>query len=691
MSFEATLARKIRQFTVWPSGEPREKRKETLILAQGGDSLEDAYRLARERLDAGDALRIIGPGVTLERVWPDWVRRPPAIALTEWGAFNATSQLDATQEIQEQLRAWIRETFGTRFGTVARDAVLFPAACQRFFQEVVVAYPFARALASAFPDATVVPVSCDGITARLLEQLLAKTGGRVERAPGKTRRSAAWRLELLGVGAAAAAASVMRALQSYRAAIPSLRAIRRSANDGAPAPRTWIGLVPDWYRINHHLLDAFALPETSDGGPLGVLLISSLAPNQRDEADPRLHHASELWPGLGELRARLPQCVVRQAVMPEGVVAVARSAAVGLARSTVALARLSRSRQIRLPSLDHEPNLRQLVAWATLDVMRATMAEAAARELVARVPMRGKTVIFIGTNDVGVAPVDLVLQRAGATTVDHPHGAGLDNWTAGSVTASSIRLLWTYPDAQSAAVPGTRTLVTGMPLRMNLPPRSEPARRVLIMSSYVHRDSARETGISGSSPCFPDRIFQTELLDLIRLLRARGHADLTFRWRPHPADSEPEVQRELATLRGVELSRGRPLEEDVTWADVVVSSNSTVVIEAMFGGVPVFVHATPALWDTPALSFVSRGRLFFHATAGAQLVSEWLRDHGDHPDAGLGPEDDARRVLFGASREPIPLTDYFGRSAKRPLVLATNVPSQHSTPTSSERARRITP
>ena len=405
------------------------------------------------------------------------------------------------------------------------------------------------------------------------------------------------------------------------------------------------------------VIDAFAIPETEQGGNLGVLLIGTLAPYRRDEERQRTHHKSELWPGLGRLRDRLSQCRVEQAVMPERTTSLARAITVGLFRSSMAIWRLSSAPEVALRSLRFTPRATDLLKWATLDVLRATLAGEAARALVKRVSMSGATVIGVTTNSGTWTPVDLALQKSGAVTVDYLHGANID-WNMASESESSARVVWVIPDA---AIPGARKLIAGMPVRARLLPRTVPAHRMLLLTNYVHRDSDADS-LPGATR-FPAQLFQAEMLELVSLLRAAGHRHLTFRWRPHPADNEKAIRTDHARLVNVALSRDRPLEEDVAWADVVISSNSTTVIETLFAGVPIFVHLLPEQWDIPALSFLAPERLFFHAEDGAQRIGMWLTRYGATPADGLEPERLARLALFGPSGEPTPMTAHFG--AKR--------------------------
>ncbi len=59
---------------------------------------------------------------------------------------------------------------------------------------------------------------------------------------------------------------------------------------------------------------------------------------------------------------------------------------------------------------------------------------------------------------------------------------------------------------------------------------------------------------------------------------------LDFRWRPHPTELPDLVRRAYTDLDDIELSQGRALEDDLAWADLIVSAHSSVAAQAMFAG-----------------------------------------------------------------------------------------------------------
>lgn len=663
MTIPEALASKIRQFTVRPAGGPISiLDEEVVVLAQLDAPLAEAFETARELLASGTAVRVIGPGVTLKRHWPAWAVGAQRLTLTEWGAFHYMTQAEATRALQDDFQQWMTGLAGDLFDGLPGERVMFASGCVRFLHRFIVIYPIVRGLADTFPRATFYCVGRTSAGAVLLEQFLRASGGRVV---GTDRHCTSlrlpWRVRILGLGAVGIVGALARQVQAFIAATPSRRRISELRNRAIGSTEAWVALVPDWYRANHHLLDAFALPEVEKGSTLGVLLVGSLASGMRNESNLKIHESNDLWPGLGRLRDKLDRCPVEQAVMPETIAGFVHAATRAVWRSSRMLWRLSQSPQLSKPTIcvDLTSRAWRVAAWATMDVVRATLAEAALHDAHARRSFSKSTVIMLASGAAELAIVDLTLQKVGAYTVDHPHGGGGDNWSGGATAQSSVRCVWTNADVRTIAALGHNSIVTGMPVRLRLPPREGPVRRVLIMSCYAHRD-ARLDGIALEH-------FQPELLALVPRLRALGHNDLVFRWRPHPADNENAIQQALASIDRLELSRGRTLEEDTAWADVIVTIVSSTMLETMFVGAPIFVHALPQYWGIPTTDFFDPERLFFYAEDGVRAIDNLLREHPYGGAQALEPERRAQRALFGEAGCPVPMSTYFGRNRNRSL------------------------
>jgi hypothetical protein len=127
------------------------------------------------------------------------------------------------------------------------------------------------------------------------------------------------------------------------------------------------------------------------------------------------------------------------------------------------------------------------------------------------------------------------------------------------------------------------------------------------------------------------------------------------------------IARTLRHAPSARLSNGTALEDDVDWADVVVSSMSSAAIEALFGGAPVFFHIPPHIRDLHVFRFVAGERAFFRAEDWWPKVvaARKLRDAGQDE---LAAERAARAVLFEEPDGwPRPLDAALGEATARHL------------------------
>jgi hypothetical protein len=281
-----------------------------------------------------------------------------------------------------------------------------------------------------------------------------------------------------------------------------------------------------------------------------------------------------------------------------------------------------------------------------VELCRVTMVERATRSFARRHALAGAQVVMATTYDAVTAIFDVVLQEYGAVTFDFVHGTTGDGWPGGTDTAASYRLVWSAADVAVGDPARQTCIVAGLPRPRALPRKPLPraARRVLIMSNYVHRDMIVE-GV------FAQETSQLEMLRFAGLIR-KLRPDVEVRWRPHPADAPAAVRRGLDAFGPLEVSRGAPLENDLAWCDVVVSSPSSAVFEALFADAPLFLHAHPELWGTPVTRFLDRERVFFYADDAAPRVLTALAGIEAGDANVLVPERAARVRLFGPDGEP---------------------------------------
>jgi len=221
------------------------------------------------------------------------------------------------------------------------------------------------------------------------------------------------------------------------------------------------------------------------------------------------------------------------------------------------------------------------------------------------------------------------------------HGLGADAWHGGWESQVGTRFVWSRTDADGLRPTGQKAIVAGLPAapsRVGAPGH----RNILILTNYFHRNIVTPYGGTKRAP------YQREILAIPERLRA-ALPDwlLDFRWRPHPAEVPDLVRRAYADLEGVELSQGGALEDDLAWADLIVSAHSSAAAQAMFVGLPVFVHLQPEMVDSPFTAYVSKSRAFQSAEEAVTRIVPCLRALANGDPAVLMPEHRAQQALVG--------------------------------------------
>jgi hypothetical protein len=254
-----------------------------------------------------------------------------------------------------------------------------------------------------------------------------------------------------------------------------------------------------------------------------------------------------------------------------------------------------------------------------------------------------KCVVMVGSSLPEHAAIARVLQEGGARTIEFYHGAGVETWVGASEGQTEFRSLFIQSDAETVSALGQKCIVGGMPQRVTPnPARPAGPRRLLILTNYVHRDFEAE-GRHRYEP------FQNEILDIAPKLRAQR--DVLVRWRPHPADNPERVRKALERHPEIERSPSRALEEDLGWCDLVVTTMSTALVEALFAGVPIFKHVLPEFRDGPNCRCYDPSRVFLWSDEVVPRIVDVV-DALVRGDDVLGPERREREALFGPGGRP---------------------------------------
>lgn len=651
----ARLQSRIERFTVDPAAAERGAATtggvaRRVVLTPPGAHLRLGFERARDHLRRGELVRLVGHGVTLEHEWPAWVADAGvgALLLTELGAYVLESRMTVSSVgTRDAMRTWLARCFRGTLGDLAPDDVLLAWSLYRLG---VADYD-----PSTYTDGLLALHARDSIEI-VDERWIESARFAASSAPDAAVPTAS-RLEfavnVIGRAAVLWPAAVGRLAREYVAAQPAMKALRerRSSKRADPAPAVWTALLPSWPRMNAHLLQ-----HVRDGEPppLGFLFFGTLRSARKKEH------------GIGHVRARLFEGLdsvldsgspVDQLALPEST----RELALVVARAAVGSLRALKRVVLHGPRIGgpHPVNLGPLAGavarLVTVDIVEAHAGDRAADGIARRYDLVGKPVVFATASPPAVGAACWRLAAHGAIVTDYHHGFSTGAYCGGG----PYKCLWALPEVEDRAPLGEHAVVAGMPPVRELPRRaaSGPA-RVLLMTSYAHRD-----GISplGAWPWLP---FQQEMLAVAEHVEALG-LDVELRWRPHPADLDSLLEPARARFPSVACSRGAPLESDLEWADVVVTSVSTSMLEALALGRPVFVQLTPEFQDVALTRFVSPERAFFRAKELARLLAEFVHRWRSGDDRAFAPDRQARAALFGPSGQPASLFVVLQRLAEQ--------------------------
>lgn len=606
------------------------------------------FELARSLLDQGQRVRLVAHGATIRGAWPKWAASADRLTLTELGAYRIGNPSEETRALAADVRAWLDRLFEGAVEGVGGGSIFYASAGGRFLQALFEAVPYVHGLAEAHPSARFDCIDPDWVGLRLLERRIEPEGGRPKRPQAPA--SAAWPLKVgahfayrFGRAAAGQVRNFLRSAPSRRR-LAKLRA-RKPAED----PSVWLVMVPDWKRINRHVVDGVVVPALEHGEPLGVLLCTTLLPGERFDHALGERRGSKLWPALDLLGTSLEGIAIDQVVGPEDWGGLIRLLLRGAGRSAAIAFRLARSSPLLSSGslqLDLSPHLPAVAALGTTDVLQALAAADAVAAAKRRHDFSGAAVVFAALNLVETTTVDQLLQRAGGTTVDFVHGAGGDNWYGMTETHASYRAVWTRTDAETCRKLGATPLVVRLPgCRQPSGQGAAGNRKVLVLTNYVHVDTA--------AAGYPLEPFQTELLEAIGLLASAFPGSLEFRWRPHPNDDRAMIERALRRAPGLDLSLDQPMERDIDWADIVITSPSSTVPQALLAGRPVFVHVPPALRCLTDIEAIHPDRSFFYANELVTRMQRFLAAAAEDARRALAPERETFAALFDDSPDKL--------------------------------------
>lgn len=444
---------------------------------------------------------------------------------------------------------------------------------------------------------------------------------------------------------------LLRSLEFLRE-FPVRKVIESASTQAADRkpPEYWLALVGHWQFSCRHVTELLGRYAREHRIPVGVLLISRLSTQEMTGG----HRVSSQRPaklipeGLEDVCTEVQQVVsfanAREylAELPGTIFASLRCCwnAVRAPRVQLGFATFS---PLRKPFA--------LALLTTLDVFRAREAQRATANFLKDRASADFRVAFSHASLVADAVPDLVLQAAGVKTFDVVHGALAEalNSLTSARTWSSSKLVWTFaeegylrPFLPQVEYAGPSKWIKNSPARQRESRPGHP--RILVCTNYA-------TKLGFKSLRFPRVDYQRSLFDLLLAALSELGVEVEVRWRPHPGDDPTLVQKQLERFPAAwRLCTEKSILDSLSWADVLVTSLSSVLVEAVCDSrsraLPILVHQIP-LHEDVLMDIIPPARRF---STQVQLTVALQGALSDLETDGPGEaENELYRNLFGSN------------------------------------------
>jgi hypothetical protein len=633
---------------------PEQPGPELVLLAPPTQTNASVFAHCRPLVGRGRPVRLVGEGVTIERYWPEWVANPPGgLRLTELDAYLPDEKGPPLADVTGQIEGWLDRIFDGVVPGARPSKIFWTSALDRHLDRTCQAWLLAAGLDAAHPHDEIVCTDPSWDCFRFVQARRGVDG-----------RAGRWRLRLAATALAVEAASVGKRLYEFARERRVRRALaeRRAQLASEPEPRIWIAVLGHWPRASRPVVEKIAPLVRGAGERLGVLLQGGLAPGLRVSNNLPVQ-ADAILPTLDAPELDGVVAALDQAVSAESLPSLLGVVGESAALSARALVRFLREPlTLRLGGRAVQPLLAPLplAKLLTLDVLRARESFRAARALARRRSLAGATVVWPHAGAIVDTPLIQALAPH-ATTVELVHGVTELGYQIGSGRSyTAVKALWSLPEARALErfSPGQRCLGGYYPRPSPPPVRRAPFAPgapipVLVASNYL-------VNAWGFDPRMFEHYQEPLLHAAVEAQRALPWP-IELRWRPHP-DDDPERVERLRQAWPQFLPSVGSLDEDFRWARVLVTSMSSITIEALAYRLPVFVHEIP-WWNQSLLAAFDPARRFGGARPLAELLGPCLEALVRGDAAALAPEAAFERALFGSGGQPASPASLIGLDA----------------------------
>ena len=625
--------------------------KPLILVSTPGSLLETGFQQAQKYLKDGQAVHLVGHGVTLQHVRPEWVSSHSGakFILTELGAYVSEAFVTPWNlALRNAVRKWLGQCFKKAASELEAEEIFLSSVINRF---LCLDNDPSRYTSMVKIHADSEFIFTDPYwEGAWIHQTLEKRTSRA----GCLWAQILFATKIFFLLPIYSCAAIFRILKNYLGSKQGVRkiAIRREATQ-KKKPEAWFVLAANNKRINAQLVKHIihGLPKA-----MGLFLSGDLRMLIQKDSDLKSAKSDIFLEGLGDLLKHLEHFSLDQIVWPDSITSIfwcIYQCWVIQIKSVIAVIKqgpfLELGEGVRINFNHYMP---QILRILSIDLLSAQIGYETARLIFKRQELEGIPVVFASANSPELSTFCWYLAQKGAHCVEHLHGTH-----AAASEASPIKFRWDQSERETSRLLGEKVIFAGTPPLLDIKrlDRSlhEPV-RILFLSNYVHRDSVTQ----GRYPAF---CFQEEMLGTIPLIQTQLFSS-QLRWRPHPADSREAVYKTSEKYKTLNLSLTGTIEKDLNWADIVISSLSTSISQALLMGLPVFVHLIPDFQGSYQTCFISSKRIFFRSNELAPKIIEFLEHYLYRKNEAFQPEREARVALFGVLERPTGFWD--GLSAR---------------------------
>lgn len=567
---------------------------------------------------------------------------PPNIVVVEPQELLPRGVTDLEPTWERGVERWLEQLFPGSIARATQGRILWTETFALSpLSERIQAVAVADAVFGRLRPSRLVMVGRPPDLCETIECDVRRRGSIVEQAAGDRVRRRYREARAVVRGAGLGAALIGRHLVR---AIERMRARRRVRDDLAPvtrdlSPRIWVCLSSRWKQSTRHIAESLFAPAAASGTAIGVALQDFGEPVPREHES--LRHAERALAD-GTLNHFRASALVNLSGPDDSssLLRVTKRWLPIAARNIWSCLRHCGSLEVAGRPASSAADLDALLRVAVYGSLKALEAEWATEQFLAR--HRDAQVMLFNHGPSAPSKVaSIMLRRAGVHTVDYPHAfVGEPDFRDAWQSETEWVATWTLQEAERymATGRGQKALGGYLPRPVHRSHRRRARRdkrRILIATSYLVPDRDRSAELRSVKHA-------RRLAAALSALSAAYGDRVELVLRPHPLEERGMWKTLLGTSQ-ITFSSGPTFSDDIEDCDLAIITISSVLIEALFYGIPILLHRGPVVEASSLFGQIPARRWFHDAASLLERVHPLIEG-----DANLDVEQGLLAACFGS-------------------------------------------